>query len=252
MQLYTGANLAGFGPERTFSIHRLVGWVKTHAPAPHEKGRRTHAQAPYQMCRRRQVGGTSQADYIKESGSAGSRRFLRTSSNFDFHRRLASGKHRMVKIVGLQAEDASRLLPLLSQVQAMHVPAHPDIFHDDASETEREGFLRGFISRDDVTALVAITEEGYVIGYLIYEIQARDASSLKSAFQVGFLHHIAVDETRRGQGVGSELIMEMKTRLRATGISKLRSEHFAFNTQSAALLQSAGLSPLRITVEGDL
>ncbi len=158
----------------------------------------------------------------------------------------------MAEIVEVQAVDAATLLSLLAQVQAIHVHAHPDIFRSDASTESREDFLREFISRKEVTALAYRSDDGTVSGYLIYEVQRRGESALKTARQVGFLHQIAVDGRKRGQGIGSELVEEMKSRLRKIRVSKLCSEHFAFNEPSASFLRSSGMAPLRITVEGDL
>ncbi|MFX0541853.1 GNAT family N-acetyltransferase [Roseovarius sp. S4756] len=157
----------------------------------------------------------------------------------------------MYKIVELPADKASILLPLLGQVQQLHVEAHPDIFRDDTQPSDLREFLRQFISKKEVQALACLSDEENAIGYLIYEVQEHGPTALKSAYRIGFLHQVAVDEAYRGQGVASDLIEEMTLRLRTTGVSKIRSEHFAFNLPSAALMNAAGMRPLRITVEGD-
>ena len=157
----------------------------------------------------------------------------------------------MHKIVDLQANDAGILLPLLEQVQKLHVDARPDIFRGDASLAEREEFLRQFIAREGVTALVCLQQDT-AIGYLIYELQERGPSALKQAGRVGFLHQVGVEAAHRRRGIASALLEEMKTRLRAAGATSIRSEHYAFNAPSAQLMTSAGMQPLRITVEGDL
>ena len=96
----------------------------------------------------------------------------------------------MHEITVLPPESAALLLPLLAQVQDMHLRAHPDIFHGDAPQAQRDAFLRDFIARPNVTALGCRDEDGEVIGYLIFERQTRDASALKCAERVGFLHQI--------------------------------------------------------------
>ncbi|MEM7547281.1 MAG: GNAT family N-acetyltransferase [Pseudomonadota bacterium] len=158
----------------------------------------------------------------------------------------------MSKIIEVQEHDAATLLPLLRDVQGLHVDAHPDIFRSDTSDEEMESFLRAFLSRATVTALAHHSVDGIVNGYLIYEVQTRGESALKTARQVGFLHQVAVKKSLRGQGIGSKLADEMKSRLRAMGISRLCSEHFSFNEPSASFLRSLGMTPIRITVEGDL
>ncbi len=44
----------------------------------------------------------------------------------------------------------------------------------------------------------------------------------------------------------------MAARLRAEGITRIRSEHYAFNAPSAALMRAVGMTPLKITVCGKL
>lgn len=148
------------------------------------------------------------------------------------------------------SSESGLLLPLLAQVQDLHVAAHPEIFHSRASVDERRAFLSDWLARDSIEALAAVSDDQVAVGYLIYEIQERDASVLKNASRVGFLHQIAVDEACRGRGVGTLLIEEMKSRLRRVGVRRLRSEYFAFNKASGSFLRSVGLRPLRITVDG--
>ena len=157
----------------------------------------------------------------------------------------------MPTIVELPADDAGKVLPLLAQVQDLHVDARPDIFRGDAPPTEREEFLRQFMAREGVTALACLQQDT-AIGYLIYELQERGPSALKQAARVGFLHQVAVDHAHRRRGIATALMEEMKARLRAAGATSLRSEHYAFNIPSAKLMASAGMQPLRITVEGEL
>lgn len=156
----------------------------------------------------------------------------------------------MIAIAELAPADARRIVPLFDQVQRMHVAAHPDIFRADTPDGEKEAFLREWLSREAMTALVALSEDGTALGYLIYEIRVREASAVQRASRTGFLHHIAVDEACRGRRIGARLVAAMKDRLRAAGVGTIQSDHYAFNDASAALMRSAGLAPLRIAVRG--
>jgi len=155
-------------------------------------------------------------------------------------------------IATLAPSDAPRLVPLFDQVQRIHAVAHPALFRTDIPESEKAVFLEDWLSQDATHALVALSEAGDVLGYLIYELRERAASVVQRANRIGFLHHIAVDEAHRGRRIGSRLMEDMKDRLRRDGITALHSEHFAFNEASAALMRSAGLLPLRITVHGTI
>jgi len=158
----------------------------------------------------------------------------------------------MTTIIDLTPADAKRVIPLFDQVQQLHVAMHPELFRADAPEDEKEAFLRDFLSDDDTHALVALSEDGEALGYLIYEIRDRPANAVQRANRIGFLHHIAVDAAHRGQRLGSRLIEGMKDHLRRAGIVTIQSDYFAFNEASAALMRSAGMVPLRIGVQGGL
>ena len=156
----------------------------------------------------------------------------------------------MIRVI--RSDDAAALLPLLAQVQDLHVQAHPEMFREDAPDEERAQFLGNFLSRDGVTALAKYNEAGRITGYALYELMSRSESALNSARRIGFLHQIVVDEACRRQGIARALIEEMKARLRDAGITRLGSEHFSFNEASAELMKSAGMVPLRVTVEGKI
>lgn len=157
-----------------------------------------------------------------------------------------------LKISELDSTDAEHLLPLLYQVQNLHIAAHPDIFRHETPSSELVEFLEKWLANENVSALVARTDDGAIIGYLIYELQHRGVSALKHSGQIGFLHKVSVDEAYRGQRVGSRLVEELKLRLRRIGITQMGSEYFAFNKASAALMRSVGLAPLRVTVVGKI
>jgi GNAT superfamily N-acetyltransferase len=150
----------------------------------------------------------------------------------------------------IDGADAACILPLLDQVQAIHVEAHPDHYRDDYDGEEVLAWLRDWLSSEGTTALVAFAPEGSALGYLIFEVEARALSPLKHAQRWGMLHQIAVDQAWRRAGVGSALIGEMKARLRDQGIDQVRTVYAAFNSASAALMHKAGLKPFHITAQG--
>jgi len=150
----------------------------------------------------------------------------------------------------IYATEAATLLPLLNQVQSLHAAAHPQVFRNDTDGGQVAAFLNEWVSRDEITALVAVSEAGTIVGYAICEIQEHKESLLKKATRHGLIHHVSVDEEYRGQGIGLCLIEEIKSRLRARAVLRVQSEHYAFNQASAALMRKAGLEPLRVTVDG--
>ncbi len=157
-----------------------------------------------------------------------------------------------IRIEPLSADQAELLLPLLDQVQALHVAAMPSIFHADATPEEKAAFLRHWLDAENIFARVARLSDGALIGYAIYELQHRQQSVLTRSNVSGFLHHIAIDAAYRGKGVGGQLLAQVQEDLRAQGAKDIYTEYFCFNAASAALMRSTGLEPLRVTARAKL
>ncbi len=155
-----------------------------------------------------------------------------------------------VTIREVPASEARSLLPSLKQVQDLHVSALPGVFRADPSDVELGEFLKEWLATEGVVALAAHSGTGDVVGCAVYEIEDMPPRPLIRAWRNGLLKHIVVDETCRGTGIGSRLVEEVKSRLRADGIDRVRAHHFAFNDASSALMRKAGLLPLLVTVEG--
>jgi ribosomal protein S18 acetylase RimI-like enzyme len=157
-----------------------------------------------------------------------------------------------VTIRPLDAAEAGAIVPLLHQVQALHVAAHPDLFRADVADADIASELTDWLARDGVSALVAASPEGALVGYLICEIEDRPATALMvEVRRRAVLHHIAVDAAWRRRGVATRLVAALRARLRDEGITRVRTVYYAFNDASAALMRSAGLVPLMITAEGE-
>lgn len=150
----------------------------------------------------------------------------------------------------IDAGEAACILPLLEQVHALHVEARPEHFPADPDRGELLAFLRDWLSRDGVTALVALGADGAALGYLICEVETRAPSLLSLGERRGMLHHVAVDRAWRRSGIGLALIEDMKARLRAEGIACIVTVYAAFNGPSAALMRRAGLEPFNIIAAG--
>ncbi|SDE41586.1 GNAT family N-acetyltransferase [Limimaricola pyoseonensis] len=156
-----------------------------------------------------------------------------------------------IAIRQVPAEEARSLLPLLRQAQDFHHAALPRVFRDDETDADLGRFLDEWLAREGVVALAAVSEAGGILGCAVYEVEEVAAKPLIAARRNGMLRHLVVDAAWRGQGLGSRLVEEVKARLKADGVDRLRAHHYAFNEVSAAVLGKAGLSPLLVLVEGE-
>lgn len=148
-------------------------------------------------------------------------------------------------------DDALSLLPLLRQGQAFHAAALSGVFRGDLSDADLGAYLQEWLAGVGVVALAAMSETGEMIGCAVFEVEDVPERPMLQARRNGLLKHIVVDEAHRGAGIGGRLVAEVKARLRAAGIERVRAHHYAFNAASGAMLRRAGLLPHLVTVEGE-
>lgn len=154
-----------------------------------------------------------------------------------------------MKIIDIPADEAARLVPLLSDLHALHVAEQPARFTAEPAAADLTHWLSDWLRQDTVCALGAESPQGLLLGYLIFEIDSRPALPIRPAETFAMLHHIAVDPAWHRMGVAKALIGEMKARMAQDGVDILRSTYAPFNTASAALMGSMGLSPVLTVAE---
>lgn len=150
-----------------------------------------------------------------------------------------------MQVSTLSPEQAALLLPLLHQVHAVHVAAQPTRYPPIRDNGAVVDFLQDWLRDPAVTTLIAGPMDA-PIGYAVFEIQQRPAHPLRYARDLGMLHHICVDTHHRRQGVARALFASMRAHLAEHGITQVATTYGAFNTASAALMASEGLTPTTI------
>ncbi|QPH54048.1 GNAT family N-acetyltransferase [Pontivivens ytuae] len=147
------------------------------------------------------------------------------------------------------AADAPALATLNRDVQALHAAAHPQWFSPLDEPAVMEAWFAEALEKPDQAALIA-EREGRAIGYLLHELITREPGPIHAAYRYAMIHHVAVAEQARRQGVALALIDALRARLREAQVTELRVVHFTFNDASARLMQRAGLEPIHVTVSG--
>ncbi|MGR3758676.1 GNAT family N-acetyltransferase [Roseobacteraceae bacterium NS-SX3] len=154
-----------------------------------------------------------------------------------------------MKITGIHAGEAHRLVPLLQELHALHVAHQPRRHLADPGTEELTAWLGGWLQQEGICALAAESPQGALMGYLIYGIEDRPALPIRAAETRVMLHHIAVQEAFRRMGVAKALMAEMKARAAARGIGVIAATYAPFNTASAALMAGMGLEPVLTMAE---
>ncbi|MEP2715464.1 GNAT family N-acetyltransferase [Pseudophaeobacter sp.] len=154
-----------------------------------------------------------------------------------------------MKIRDLPASEATRLIPLLQDLHALHVDHHPERYRASPTDAELSSWLEAWLREKSITALIAESPQGALLGYTLFEIETRPALPVKLAETRLIVHHIAVSQAFRRMGVGLALLNEVKRQASIQAITTIATTYAPFNTASARLFQSIGLKPVMTMAE---
>jgi ribosomal protein S18 acetylase RimI-like enzyme len=143
----------------------------------------------------------------------------------------------------------------LGRLGALLVRTHHDFdskrFIPATPQTERGygSFLTSQVANEDVVILVA-EEAGEVIGYTYAGIEGMDYMSLRGP--AGALYDIVVDPSRRGRGVGRQLLDATLAELRARGAPRVVLSTAEQNATAQQLFAHAGFRRTMIEMTREL
>lgn len=118
------------------------------------------------------------------------------------------------------SDDLPFLRDQLVMVQDLHRSAHPDKYRE-ISPGQAESYLSERLTNQRCLVRVAVTERNHLIGHTISEIQDRSGSLFTHPQTVLYLAQIVVSPDYRKQGVGRELIEDVRALGRTRGIEQV-------------------------------
>ncbi len=108
-----------------------------------------------------------------------------------------------------EQKDIPRLLDLLSQVLEVHAQIRPDIFVSGATKYN-EVELKKLLGQEDYFIYVCTDEIDFVIAYVFCELKHPRHLNFMTPIKTLFIDDLCVDETYRGQHIGSSLFEFVK------------------------------------------
>lgn len=154
-----------------------------------------------------------------------------------------------MKIRELPASEATRLIPLLQELHALHVEHQPARYVAEPADGDLARWLQGWLQEDGVKALIAESPQGALLGYVIIGIEHRPPLPVRFEENRLMVHHIATAPAFRRMGVGLALLTSVKQQAEAAGIKAIATTYAPFNSASKALFQSIGLEPVMTFAE---
>ena len=144
-----------------------------------------------------------------------------------------------------QASDVDDLVRLNGIAQNLHAQLCPDIFRSDWDPSElQNAWLERIGKQDSQVAVAKIDSE--LVGCIWFETQDRPQTELVHARRRIYVHHIVVDETARGAGIGAALLQYAEAEAERLGIETVVLDAWASNSTAQAFFSSQGYEPLNI------
>ena len=141
-------------------------------------------------------------------------------------------------------KDIDKILDLLSQVNAIHANARPDIFKVVTKFTKEE--LEKKINNEPIFVYTNNSDE--VVGYIFGLIQENIVNHL-IYHKTFFIDDFCVDDSYRGSGIGTKLYEYVKQYAKSIGCDRVILNEWNFNEKAYKFYLKCGLKPLETTME---
>ena len=132
-------------------------------------------------------------------------------------------------------EDRAAIEGLAQQVHALHVQWRPDIYAPAEELWNRERFDTAVAER----RLFAAKVEDKVVGYVSFKIRIYDMVG-HTGRKVLLIDEICVDEPLRNQGIGTEMMVEVRVIGNAFGCTDMQLGVYPQNNEALAFYQKCG------------
>lgn len=133
--------------------------------------------------------------------------------------------------------DRDSVEALARQVHELHVAWRPDIYEMPEALYTQERFLSHIRSRE----LYVARENGAVIGYVLLKMRSYDWPGVVRR-KVMVIDEICVDRSCRGNGIGKQMMLEVRALAKAFGCTDMQLGVYPQNDDAVAFYQKCGFT----------
>lgn len=144
--------------------------------------------------------------------------------------------------------DIPGLDRLLEQVLTVHHNGRPDLFKANAKKYTDEQ-LQEILADDSRPVFVAVDDSGAVLGYAFCIFQQHLHDNILTDIKTLYVDDLCVDETIRGQHIGSKLYDYVVGFARESGCYNLTLNVWACNESARRFYEKCGLTPYKYGLE---
>ena len=145
-------------------------------------------------------------------------------------------------------KDADRIMELLSQVLQLHADIRPDLFISGTTKYTREE-LADMFGDDSRPVYVAVDDEDVVMGYAFCVWEEQPETNNRRGFKSVYIDDLCVDQSLRGQQVGSRLFAYVKDMAAKNGCAMITLHVWEGNDGARAFYEKAGFVPEKTLME---
>ena len=152
-----------------------------------------------------------------------------------------------MKIRRANVEDISQIDRLLYQVNKVHSDARPDLFKAGAKKYSDEE-LRSILIEDNTPVFAAVDDNGGLLGYAFCIFESPHSAAMCNVKTL-YIDDLCVDETCRGQHVGSKLYEYVLDFAKRSGCYNVTLNVWSLNESARKFYEKCGLSGQKIGME---
>ena len=134
--------------------------------------------------------------------------------------------------------DADKILELLSQVEQIHYLGRPDIFRPNGIKFTGDELTEQM--SDDSRPIFVAVKDGEVVGYSFCIISEIKDSTMLNDAKTLHIEDVCVDENRRGENVGGELMEFVKDYAKKIGCARVDLDVWEFNEGACRFYEKHG------------
>ena len=153
-----------------------------------------------------------------------------------------------IKVRRAEKRDIPRVLELLTQVCMVHHNGRPDIFKADSQKYHAEE-LELLFEDETRPVFVGVDEHDRVLGYGFCVLVDYSGSNVQVERTELYLDDLCVDESARGNGVGSVIFDYIRSYAKEIGCYHLTLNVWACNPGAMAFYESKGMEMLKKEME---
>lgn len=145
------------------------------------------------------------------------------------------------------ARDCDGINRLLRQVLEVHHSGRPDLFRGGVKKYTDEQLTE--ILADDSRPVFVLDEQGCVLGYAFCIFKSSSGSNILTDLKTLYLDDLCVDESRRGQQLGRQMLDYVLDFARRSGCYNVTLNVWACNPGARRFYEKCGLVPRRTEME---